>query len=182
MPIPKADCFGLSYNNKFYILSDMENISDQKTIEVFNVEDGFWRSMPDAWQESKKLPICILAIDGRLYTVIDWDGNSIYTRNSETEDWYQVGSVPAITLSNHPRPLEPFDYSLCSLKKELYVIGGKAIKFEDQGGRRFDILKLGNMRVCNPFTTPLQWRETRPFLGPACGVILGCESLEENVR
>uniref|UniRef100_A0A7N0UI02 F-box/kelch-repeat protein n=1 Tax=Kalanchoe fedtschenkoi TaxID=63787 RepID=A0A7N0UI02_KALFE len=181
MPNPRAGCFGVSYDCKFYILSDKLNISDRREIEVFNPCDRSWCTIQDMWQPPKKLQVAILVINGRLYTVIEGE-NSVQIRNTETGDWYHVGSVPAAALPDHPRLLEFYGYSACGLRKELYIVGGKTIKLEEKGDGRFDIVKLRTMRVCDPSITPLRWRETRPIFGPAGGSILGCGSLEECLQ
>ncbi|CAM8905675.1 unnamed protein product [Rhodiola kirilowii] len=176
---PRADCYGVSYNNKFCVLSNKLDLSDQKTVEVYNPCDRCWCTVHDEWKLPTKLQSGIIVINDRLYIVIDWGDNSVQTRNTENGYWYHVGSVPAVTIPDHPRLLESFGYSVCCLRKKLYIIGGKAIKLEERGGRRFDIVKLRTMRVCDPSTTPLKWRETRSFFGSAGGSIIGCGSLEE---
>ncbi|KAH0916398.1 LOW QUALITY PROTEIN: hypothetical protein HID58_030844 [Brassica napus] len=92
---------------------------------------------------------------------------------------YNVGSVPSVFFPNHPRELESFGYGFAALRDELFVIGGKVLKWEEGSGR-FDIVRLSVVRVCNPLDRPLNWRETKPMCIPAGGSIIGCVSLEES--
>ncbi|KAG6667804.1 F-box/kelch-repeat protein At1g16250 isoform X1 [Carya illinoinensis] len=178
---PQMDCLGLSYKGKFYILSDQVGLTDQRTFEVFSPSNRTWCIVDDIWPFSRAMQFAVQVIgDDRVYTVVDWGDSFIRTRDTEQGEWYDVGSVPPVVLSDHSRPMEAFGYGFAALRDELYILGGKVLKWEESGGGRFDIVKLGLVRVCNPSVTPLGWRETRPMCGSARGSIVGCASLEEN--
>ncbi|KAL0847365.1 hypothetical protein Bca101_020611 [Brassica carinata] len=84
--------------------------------------------------------------------------------------------VPSVVRPNHTRELEAFGYGFAALRDELYVIGGKVLKWEDSGAGRFDIVRLPVVRACNPLDRPLNWRETKPMCIPAGGSNAGCLS------
>lgn len=178
---PQMDCLGLSYKGKFHVLSDQVGLPDQNTSEVFSPSDGTWRTVEDIWPFSRAMQFAVQVIgDNRVYTVVDWGESLIKTRDTEKGEWYNIGSVPSVNLPDHSRQLEAFGYGFAALRHELYVLGGKALKWEQSGAGRFDIVKLGLVRVCNPLVKPLKWRETRPMVGSACGTVIGCASMEEE--
>jgi hypothetical protein len=177
----QMDCLGLSYKGKFYVLSDQVGLPDQKTSEVFSPSDRKWCTVEDIWPFSRAMQFAVQVIgDDRVYTVVDWGESLIKTRNTDKGDWYNVGLVPSVVLPDHSRPLEAFGYGFAALRHELYILGGKVLKWEESGAGRFDIVKLGLVRVCDPSVMPLRWRKTRPMCGSAHGSIIGCASLEEN--
>lgn len=181
MPNQQMDCLGLSYKGKFHVLSDQVGLPDQSTSEVFNPSDGTWCTVEDIWPFSRAMQFAVQVIgDDRVYTVVDWGESLIKTRDSEQGRWYDIGSVPSVILQDHSRQLEAFGYGFGALQRELYILGGKVLRWEESGAGRFDIVRLGSARVCNPSETPLKWRETRPMCGPASGSILGCASMEER--
>ncbi|XP_048321547.1 F-box/kelch-repeat protein At1g16250 isoform X2 [Ziziphus jujuba] len=181
MPNPQMDCLGLSYKGKFHVLSDQVGLPDQNTSEVFDPSDGTWCTVEDIWPFSRAMQFAVQVIeDDRIYTVVDWGESLIKTRDTEKGEWQNVGSVPSVVLPDHGRPLEAFGYGFAALRNELYVVGGKVLKWEESGAGRFDIVKLGLVRVCDPLVMPLKWRETKPMFGSACGSILGCASMEEG--
>ncbi|XP_009359825.2 F-box/kelch-repeat protein At1g16250 [Pyrus x bretschneideri] len=178
---PQMDCLGLSCKGRFHVLSDQVGLPDQNTSEVFTPSDGTWRTVEDIWPFSRAMQFAAQVIgDNRIYTVVDWGESLIKTRDTEKGEWYTVGSVPSVIFHDHPRPLEAFGYGFAALRHELYVLGGKALKWEQSGAGRFDIVKLGLVRVCNPSAKPLKWRETRPMIGSARGTVIGCASMEEE--
>lgn len=178
---PQMDCLGLSYKGKFHVLSDQVGLPDQNTSEVFSPSDGTWRTVEDIWPFSRAMQFAVQVIgDNRVYTVVDWGESLIKTRDTEKGEWYNIGSVPSVNLPDHSRQLEAFGYGFAALRHELYVLGGKALKWEQSGAGRFDIVKLGLVRVCNPLVKPLKWRETRPMVGSARGTVIGCASMEEE--
>ncbi|XP_050373151.1 F-box/kelch-repeat protein At1g16250 isoform X2 [Argentina anserina] len=180
MPHPQMDCLGLSYKGKFHVLSEQVGLPDQNTSEVFSLSDETWCTMEDVWPLSRAMQFAVQMIGyNRVYTVVDWGESLIKTRDSEKGEWYNIGSVPSVVLPDHSRQLEAFGYGFAALQNELYVIGGKALKWEQSGAGRFDIVKLDLVRVCNPLVEPLKWRETRPMIGSARGAVLGCASMEE---
>ncbi|KAK4342395.1 hypothetical protein RND71_038211 [Anisodus tanguticus] len=91
--------------------------------------------------------------------------------------WHLRGLVPPVTLRDHPRSLEVFDYGFVALRNEIYVLGGRVLRWEETRTGKFNIVKLRTV-VCNPLSLPLRWRETRPMCEPAFGSILGCASME----
>ncbi|CAN1141395.1 F-box/kelch-repeat protein At1g16250 [Linum perenne] len=180
MPIPQADCLGLSYQGRFYVVSNQAGLSDGNTSQVYDESDKTWTTRRGVWPFSRAMQFGVEVMrDGQVYTVVDGVERLIKTRDSEDGEWYSVGSVPAVILNNHARALGAFDCGFASLKGELYVLGGKVIKWEEVGAGRFDILRLDLVRVCDPKVRPLKWKETRPMYGFARGCILGCASLEE---
>ncbi|XP_059630037.1 F-box/kelch-repeat protein At1g16250-like [Cornus florida] len=181
MPSPQMDCLGLSYKGKLYILSDQVGLPDQTTSEVFNPSDRTWCTVDDIWPFSRAMHLAVQVIgDDQVYTVVDLGESSIKTRDTENGEWRHVGSVPSVVLPNHPRPLESFGHGFAALRGELYIFGGKVLKWDPSGTGRFEIVKLGLVRVCDPSFTPLKWKETRPMCSSAHGSIIGCGSLEEE--
>ncbi|CAL1398976.1 unnamed protein product [Linum trigynum] len=181
MHIPQVDCLGLSYRGKFHVLSDQVGLSDVNTSQVFDPSNTTWATVEDVWPFSRAMQFAVQVMgDGQVYTVVDWGESLIKTRDSEDGEWYNVGSVPAVILNNHARALEAFAYGFASLRGELYVLGGKVLKWEEAGAGRFDIVRLALVRVCDPKVRPLKWKETRPMCGFARGCILGCASLEQE--
>ncbi|XP_068334001.1 F-box/kelch-repeat protein At1g16250-like [Pyrus communis] len=178
---PQMDCLGLSYKGRFHVLSDQVGLPDQNTSEVFTPSEGTWCTVEDIWPFSRAMQFAVQVIgDNQIYTVVDWGESLIKTRDTERGEWYNIGSVPSVIFRDHPRQLEAFGYGFAALRRELYVLGGKALKWEQSGAGRFDIVKLGVVRVCNPSVKPLKWRETRPMTGSARGTVIGCASMEEE--
>lgn len=181
MPNPQMDCLGLSYKGKFHVLSDQVGLPDQNTSEVFDPSDGTWCTGEDIRPFSRAMQFAVQVIgDDQVYTVVDWGESLIKKRDTEKGEWYSVGSVPSVVLPDHCRPLEAFGYGFAALRNELYVVGGKVLKWEESGAGRFDIVKLDLVRVCDPLVIPLKWRQTRSMIGSARGSILGCASMEEG--
>ncbi|KAE8679002.1 F-box/kelch-repeat protein [Hibiscus syriacus] len=118
--------------------------------------------------------------DDQVYTVVDWGESLVKTRYCLRGEWYNVGVVPPVRLPDHSRELEAFGYGFIALRHELYVLGGKVLKWEDSGAGRFDVVRLAGVRVCDPLRRPLNWREIRPMCSLAGGSILGCASMEEE--
>ncbi|KAL5782829.1 hypothetical protein ACOSP7_007858 [Xanthoceras sorbifolium] len=180
MRYPQMDCLGLSYKGKLHVLNDLVGLADRNRSEVFNPSNSTWCIVEDSWPFSRAMQFSVQVIgDARVYTVVDWGESLIKTRDNEKGDWYNVGSVPSVILSDHYRPVEAFGYGFAALKNKLYVLGGTALRWEESRGGRFDIRRLDVVRVCDPSVTPLKWKETRPMCRPSCGSILGCASLEE---
>ncbi|KAG8641884.1 F-box/kelch-repeat protein At1g16250 [Manihot esculenta] len=181
MPNPQMDCLGLSYKGKLHVLSDQVGLSDMNASQVFNLSEKTWCIVEDIWPFSRAMQFSVQVMGGdRVYTVVDWGESLIKTRDSEKGEWYNIGAIPSVILHNHTRALEAFGYGFAALQEELYILGGKVLKWEEAGTGRFDIVRLGLVRVCNPLVRPLKWKEARPMCGRACGSILGCASLEEE--
>lgn len=181
MPRLQMDCLGLSYKGEFHVLSDLVGLAELNTSEVFCPANNTWRTVLDIWPFSRAMHFAVQVMgDDQVYTVVDWGESLVKTRDTEKGEWYSVGSVPSVLLPQHSRALEAFGYGVSTLRNELYVLGGKVLKWEDAGAGRFNIVRLDVVRVCNPADRPLKWRETRPMCGLAGGSILGCASLEER--
>ncbi|OVA13501.1 Kelch repeat type 1 [Macleaya cordata] len=181
MPAPQMDCIGLSYKGCFHVLSDHVGLPDQNTSEVFNPSDRTWQTVEDVWPFSRAMQFAVTVVgDDRVYTVVDWGESSIKTRDTDQGEWYNVGSVPPVLLPDHTRPLEAFGYGFAAHGQDLYIVGGKVLKWEELGAGRFDIVKLDLVRVCDPTVVPLKWRETRPMGGLARGAVIGCAFMEES--
>ncbi|KAJ8543399.1 hypothetical protein K7X08_005922 [Anisodus acutangulus] len=179
LPSPQMDCIGLPYDGKFYVLTDLVGLLEQNTYVVFDPSDATWRSVNDIWPFSRAMHLGIQVLDGgHICTVVDWGGSAIKTRDVENGEWHHRGLVPPVTLPDHPRSLEVFDYGFVALRNEIYVLGGRVLRWEEIGTGKFNIVKLSTVRVCNPLSLPLRWRETRPMCEPAFGSILGCASME----
>ncbi|XP_057476454.1 F-box/kelch-repeat protein At1g16250-like isoform X2 [Actinidia eriantha] len=181
-PLPNAqmDCLGLSYKGKLHVLSDQVGMPDQKTSEVFNPSDGTWCTVDDIWPFSRAMNFTVQVMgDGRVYTVVDWGESSIKMWDARGE-WHHVGSVPSVVLPDHSRRLGAFGYGFAALRHEIYILGGRVLKWEESGVGRFDIVKLCLIRVCDPDVAPLKWRETRLMCCSGGGSILGCASMEEK--
>ncbi|KAL0651464.1 hypothetical protein Bca4012_094155 [Brassica carinata] len=181
MPRPQMDCLGLSYRGSFHVLSDQVGFAEQSFSEVFNPLEMSWSTVEDIWPFSRAMQFAVQVMKSdRVYTIVDWGESLIKTRDTDEGEWYNVGSVPSVVLANHPRELEAFGYGFAALRDELFVIGGKVLKWEESGAGRFAIVRLSVVRVCNPLDRPLNWRETKPMCVPAGGSIIGCASLEES--
>ncbi|KAM3221550.1 F-box/kelch-repeat protein isoform X1 [Capsicum annuum] len=179
LPSPQTDCVGLPYDGKFYVLTDLVGLLEQETSIVFDPSDETWLRVDDIWPFSRALHLGIQVLDGgHICTVVDWGGSSIETRDVDDREWHHRGLVPPVILPDHPRPLEVFDYGFVALRNEIYVLGGRVLRWEEAGTGMFNIVKLRTVRVCNPLSLPLQWREIRPMCEPAFGSIIGCASME----
>ncbi|KAK4710329.1 hypothetical protein R3W88_004842 [Solanum pinnatisectum] len=167
LPSPQMDCI------------DLVGLLEQETSVVFDPSDETWLSVNDTWPFSRAMHLGIQVLDGgHICTVVDWGGSSIETRNVDNREWHHRGLIPPASLPDHPRPPEVFDYGFVALRNEIYVLGGRVLRWEESGTGKFNIVKLSTVRVCNPLSLPLRWREIRPMCEPAFGFILGCASME----
>ncbi|KAI4365583.1 hypothetical protein MLD38_021554 [Melastoma candidum] len=181
MHLPQMDCIGLSYKGKFHVLSDQVGLLDENMSQVFCPLSGTWSVVQDSWPFSRAMQVAVQVMEeDHIYTLVDWGESLIKTRDSGEAEWYNVGKVPPVILPDHSRPLEVFDYGFAALGRELYVMGGKVLKWEESGAGSFNIGKLNRVRVCDPSVSPLKWREARSMCLKACGSILGCTSLNER--
>ncbi|TXG71527.1 hypothetical protein EZV62_000106 [Acer yangbiense] len=127
---PQMDCLGLSYKGKLHVLNDLVGLADRNRSEVFNPLNSTWCIVEDTWPFSRAMQFSVQVIgDAQVYTVVDWGESLIKTRDNEKGDWYNVGSVPPIILSDHYRPVEAFGYGFAALKNKLYVLGGTALSY-----------------------------------------------------
>ncbi|CAM8941355.1 unnamed protein product [Rhodiola kirilowii] len=182
-PIPRFDWLGVSYNSKFYILKHPYD----RTME-FSPLDRQWCSREEMWFKPVNFGVQykVLVIDGRMYAVKDEDEEkSVETFNTQTGDWLHIGSVPPVTLPDHPPLRDYFDYGVCGLRNKLYIMGGSVHEMYENEAREgvihFHFGKLRTVRVCDPSVTPLEWRELRPVPGETCDCMLECASLEEQL-
>ncbi|OMO62640.1 Kelch repeat type 1 [Corchorus olitorius] len=181
MPNPQMDCLGISYKGKFHVLSDQVGLAEQNPSEIFDPLKQKWRTVDDIWPFSRAMQFAVQVMGhDQVYTVVDWGESLVKTRDPVRGEWYTVGAVPPVVLPDHSRELEAFGYGFAALRHELYVLGGKVLKWEDSGAGRFDVVRLPGVRVCDPLQRPLTWREIRPMCKPSGGTILGCASLEEE--
>ena len=131
MPRPQMDCLGLSYRGSFHVLSDQVGFAEQSFSEVFNPLEMSWSTVEDIWPFSRAMQFAVQVMkNDRVYTIVDWGESLIKTRDTDEGEWYNVGSVPSVILPNHPRELEAFGYGFAALRDELFVVGGKVLKWE----------------------------------------------------
>ncbi|XP_010024899.2 F-box/kelch-repeat protein At1g16250 isoform X2 [Eucalyptus grandis] len=184
MPNPQMyclQCTGLSYNGKFHVLSNQVGLLDQNSAKVFCPLTGLWNTVEDILAFSRAMQVAVLVIENDcVYTIVDWGGSLIKTRDTAKGEWYNVGKVPSVFLPDYSQPLEVIGYGFAGLGHELYVMGGRVFKWEDSGAGRFYIVNLGLVRVCDPSKSPLKWCEKRPMCLTASGLIVGCASLKES--
>ncbi|XP_022719661.1 LOW QUALITY PROTEIN: F-box/kelch-repeat protein At1g16250-like [Durio zibethinus] len=177
MPNPQMDCLGISYKGKFHVLSDQVGLAEQNPSEIFDPSNKTWCTVNNIWPFSRAIQFAVQVMgDDQVYTVVDSGESLVKTRDSVQGEWYNVGAVPPVHLPDHSRELEAFGYGFAALRHELYVLGGKVLKWEDSGVGRFDVVRLAGVRVCDPLQRPLSWREIGPMCRPAGGSILGCVS------
>ncbi|WRX23651.1 Kelch repeat type 1 - like 10 [Theobroma cacao] len=178
---PQMDCLGISYKGKFHVLSDQIGLAEQTPSEIFDPSNETWCTVDDIWPFSRAMQFAVQVMgNDQVYTVVDWGESLIKARDPVRGEWITVGAVPPVVLPDHFRELEAFGYGFAALRNELYVLGGKVLKWEEVGAGRFDVVKLAGVRVCDPSQRPLNWREIRPMCRPAGGSVLGCTSLEEE--
>ncbi|XVE62555.1 hypothetical protein DITRI_Ditri06bG0127300 [Diplodiscus trichospermus] len=181
MPNPQNECLGLSYKGKFHVLTDQVGAGELSPSEVFDPSNKTWSLVDDIWPFSRAMQFTIQVVDDdKVYTVVDWRDSWIKVRDSLGGPWYNVGFIPPVVFPDSPRELEPFAYGFAAMRHELYVLGGKVLKWEDIGAGMFDSVRLTGVRVCDPSQQPLNWREIRPMPWPSGGAIQGCVSLEEK--
>ncbi|XP_022745715.1 LOW QUALITY PROTEIN: F-box/kelch-repeat protein At1g16250-like [Durio zibethinus] len=181
MPNPQMDCLGVSYKSKFHVLSDQVGLAEHNPSEIFDPSNKAWATVDDIWPFSRAMQFAVQVMgNDKVYTVVDWGESLIKARDSRRGVWYNVGAVPPIVFPDNARELEAFGYGFAALKNELYVLGGKVLKWEDSGAGMFDVVRLAGVRVCDPLQRPLNWREIRPMCRPSAGTILGCASMEEE--
>lgn len=179
MPMPTMDCIGIAYKGNFHVLSDCLGLQDQSPTQVFDPLNRKWCIKHENWPFSRERQGAVqVTEDGQVHTVEDWGESIVKTRDAKKEEWCSIGKVPPVFIPHHSRPLEVFDYGFAALGHELYVIGGKVLKWEESGVGRFEIIKLDRVRVYDPTRLQLSWRETRPMCMTAAGSILGCASLK----
>ncbi|CAM8934910.1 unnamed protein product [Rhodiola kirilowii] len=184
LPNPMAHCIGISYNGKFHV---WKSFVDQGTME-YSPLDRQWCSRDDMWLKPMNILMHreIVVINDHMYAVKDKDEEkSVEAFNTQIGDWLHLGSVPPVTLPDHPPIYKYFRYGVCGLRNKLYILGG-CIKSVDS--RKYAHIKNGKLwtvRVCDLSSTPLQWRETRPIpdrtRGCTLGWIIACASLEEHL-
>lgn len=171
LPILQKDCFGASFDGRFHVFRRKAYPSDQNLCHVFDPLDKMWHPVKDIY-----LNVIPITTGGHLYTITESAGNIVYTRHKDRQDWLSLGKVPPVVLPNHSRPLESFSFGFTALGRDLYVVGGKVIKW-NEFLRTLDTVQLDLVRVCDVTDPPLRWRKTRPMRG-TCGAVVACGCLK----
>ncbi|KAK9106765.1 hypothetical protein Syun_022776 [Stephania yunnanensis] len=180
MPMPQMDCMGLTYRGGFLVLGELFGAPDIPASVIYDPLDKTWCKGEDIRRSSKAMQLAIAIVpNDRFYIVLDSGESSIKTRETDESEWHVVGSVPPVVLPDHIRPLEAFGYGFAVLGQDLYVVGGKVLKWEEFGAGRFDIVKLKTVKACNSSDVPLKWREIKPMCRSARGAVIGCATMEE---
>lgn len=175
--ILRKDCFGISYNGRFYVFRRKVNPARRNACLVFDPLDKMWHPAKDICLNAKLMNWATTISGDHFYAIGESAGNTVSARHKDEQDWHTLGKVPPVFLPNHSRPLECFRFGFTALGKNLYVVGGKVLKWNEHQ-KRFDIVRLDLVRVCNVSDSPLNWREARPMRG-TCGAVLACAALEE---
>ncbi|XP_068660709.1 F-box/kelch-repeat protein At1g16250 [Aristolochia californica] len=175
MTMPCKDSCGISYEGQFCVFGGKMEQDHQSITEVFVPSDWKWHAAKDVNPFARTTEFSLTEVGGCLYTISEWQ-NSIKAKKMDQRDWTVIGSLPPVFLPDHSRPLESFGFGLVGLGKNIYVLGGKVLKFARSAAPRFDIAKLDLVRVCDPRAMPLEWREIRSMRGVR-GAVVGCCSL-----
>ncbi|KAJ8620368.1 hypothetical protein MRB53_028897 [Persea americana] len=177
LPILLRDCFGVSYDGKFHVFKRKGYPSHQNLCLVFNPIDKMWHPVKDICLNVRLMNVITTTVGDHFYTITESDGNIVCARYKDQQDWQALGRVPPVVLPNHSRLLESFSFGFTALGRDLYVVGGKVIKW-NEFIRTFDIVQLDLVRVCDVTVLPLRWRKTRPMHG-TCGAVVACGCLKE---
>nr|ADE77005.1 unknown [Picea sitchensis] len=181
-PLPSAreDCAGFCCGGLFYVVAGIDNRAEQKTAEVFDPVKGSWYSHQNFWLFFRLMPCPLTTIKDCIYVIDDWDGNNVKFRDAATGCWITVGPVPSVQFSDLSRALKGFGFGLIGFQNDLYVLGGKVLKWEPSDGhwQNFEVVKLNVVRACKISGTQPEWREVRPIRG-SHGAVVGCAVLEE---
>eukprot|EP01018_Ginkgo_biloba_P008475 Gb_11138 [translate_table: standard] len=180
LPSVRDECVGFSSGGLFYVVAGTDKRADQKTAEVFDPIKGSWCSIQNFWLFFRPMSCPVTTIKDSIYVIDDWDGNNLKFRDASSGSWIGLGPVPSVKFSDHSRPLKGFGFGLIGFQNDLYVLGGKVLKWEPSDGhwRNVDVVKLNVVRVCTPTAIQLEWREVKPMRG-SHGAIVGCAVLEE---
>ncbi|KAH9319451.1 hypothetical protein KI387_021220, partial [Taxus chinensis] len=181
-PLPSAreDCVGFSCGGLFYVVAGIDNRAEQKTAEVFDPVKGTWYSQLNFWLFFRLMPCPVTTVKDCIYVIDDWDGNNIKVWDASSGSWVNVGPVPSVRFSDLSQALKGFGFGLIGFQNDLYVVGGKVLKWEPSNGhwRNVEIVKLNVVRICRIRGTQPEWREVRPIRG-SNGAVVGCAVLEE---
>ncbi|KAL2652475.1 hypothetical protein R1flu_020603 [Riccia fluitans] len=185
-PLPNArdDCVGVALGDLFYVIAGIiENHADQRTVEVYDPSRMAWYSLPDVWLFSRQMPCPVTSMQGSMYALDDWDANTIKVYEPQVGAWVSVGPVPGVEVPGQDRRPKGFNFGLTGLRDELYVLGGKVLRWQPANGhwKKFDILRLNTVIACNPAVKgrEVSWRKMKP-MGESRGAVLGCAVLEED--
>ncbi|KAK1277334.1 hypothetical protein QJS04_geneDACA015757 [Acorus gramineus] len=107
----------------------------------------------------------IAEIEEQIYVTTGVDANTIRKRNTETGEWCDVAVLPLpISQAEHiPLPVL-VGYGFVGCRRKLYVVGGTAVKCNSDLVV-IGIVRLNNVRFCNPMVSPLQWKKAKPMRG-----------------
>ncbi|KAL5981742.1 hypothetical protein ACLOJK_015805 [Asimina triloba] len=171
LPMLRKDCFGVSYEGHFHVIRRKKHRAQRVSCRVFDPLDKRWKRAC-----TTVMPFPTMAVGECFFTVDEGEGNSVKTRMKDQDEWKTLGKIPPVVLPDHSRPLECFGYSLTGLGSDLYVLGGRVLKW-NESRLRFDIVKLDLVRFCNVTAPKLNWRATRRTR--LCGAVLACASIKE---
>lgn len=181
-PLPSAreDCVGFSSGGLFYVVAGTDAQGEQKTAEILDPGKGSWCSQQNFWLFFRLVPCPVATVKDCIYMIDDWDGNDVKYWDPMSGCWVNIGSVPSVQFSGHSHALKAFGFGVIGFQNEMYVIGGKVLKWEPSDGhwRKVEIVKLNLVRVCKISGAQLEWREVRPVRGSQ-GAVVGCAVLEE---
>lgn len=186
LPNGREDCVGVALSNLFYIIAGVvENHADQRTVEIYDPLRGTWYSLHDLWLFSRQMPCPVTSMHGHMYALDDWDANTIKMYDPQVAAWVSVGPVPGVEVPGQIRKPKGFNFGLIGLRNELYVLGGKVLRWQPANGhwKKFDILRLNTVIACNPSIKDdnVPWRRVKS-MGDSRGAVLGCAVLEEESR
>lgn len=171
MPAPLRSCFSVSYDGRFHVVGRSAN---QPRHFVFDPARGSWAAAPAAWQLHRLPRSSAAALDGRLYAILE---EGLAALEGSGSAWSILDGPPLFELPDHHRKLQPSGCGFAGLRGKLYLVGGKAIRY-DMDARVFDIVKFACTRFCDPAAAPLQWRDARPIFRSR-GAVLGCAALQQ---
>ncbi|CAA7398619.1 unnamed protein product [Spirodela intermedia] len=171
MPTPLRSCFSVSHDGRFHVVG--RSASEPRHF-IFDPAWGSWAPAPAAWQLHRLPRNPAAALDGRLYAILE---RGLAALEGSGGAWSVLDGPPLFDLPDHRRKLQPSGCGFAGLRGKLYLVGGKAIRY-DMDARVFDIVKFACTRYCDPAAAPLQWRDVRPLFRSR-GAVLGCAALQQ---
>uniref|UniRef100_A0A0C9S6B9 TSA: Wollemia nobilis Ref_Wollemi_Transcript_15188_1284 transcribed RNA sequence n=1 Tax=Wollemia nobilis TaxID=56998 RepID=A0A0C9S6B9_9CONI len=180
MSIAREDCVGFSSGGFFYVVAGTDNREEQKTAEIFDPVKGSWYSQQNFWLFFRIMPCPVTTVEDCIYIIDDWDGNNVKYWDALSGCWVNIGPVPSVRFSDISHAPKGFGFGLIGFRNDLYVIGGKVLKWEPSDGhwRNVEIVKLNVVRICKLSGRQPEWREVRSIRG-SHGAVVGCAVLEE---
>ncbi|MQL79716.1 hypothetical protein Taro_012160 [Colocasia esculenta] len=174
MPVPLVCCFSISYDGRFHVIGRNAN---QLRYFIFDPSDRSWKAVADLWQLYRLARNTTAVLGGRIYAILEEGLKMLKMSDAEPSNWSTLDAPPFVELPGHSRKLQPSEYGFIGLEGKLYLVGGKAVKY-DSVAHVFNIVKFNCTRYCDPTGLRVEWREARPMFR-SCGTIIGCASLEE---